>query len=100
MHITLIRPPILVPENNMVVQYTPPIGLAYLAGSIQTAGFDVQVIDGLGEDLDSRHVAESDCFIYGLTIEEVIRRIPEYTNVIGISAAFSFEWPLSLDLIK
>ena len=41
MNVVLIRPPIVVPKSNVVVQYTPPIGLASIAGSVRAAGYKV-----------------------------------------------------------
>lgn len=100
MNVVLIRPPIVVPKSNVVVQYTPPIGLASIAGSVRAAGYKVQLIDGLGEALDARHSVEGDCFLYGLTLDQVVNRINENPDIIGISAAFSFEWPTCQALIQ
>lgn len=98
-HVCLIRPPILVPKSHPIVQFTPPIGITYLAGSLRDANIDVTVIDGLGEALDTRHHADNDCFIYGLHPDEIVARIPVEAKVVGISASFSFEWPTCRDLI-
>lgn len=100
MLISLIRPPILVPANHPIVQFTPPLGIAYLAGSLRAGGFQVIVIDGLGEALDERHPADNDCYLYGLHPDAVVARIPSEAKVIGISASFSFEWPTCRDLIR
>jgi len=97
--VCLVRPPILVPKSHPIVQFTPPIGIVYVAGSLRHAGIDVDVIDALGEALDNRHHAENDCYIYGLHPDEVVARIPDGADVIGISASFSFEWPTCRDLI-
>lgn len=99
MLVSLIRPPILVPASHPIVQFTPPLGIAYLAGSLRAEGFLVNVIDGLGEALDERHPADRDCYLYGLDPDAVVARIPEQAKVIGISAAFSFEWPTCRDII-
>ena len=45
--------------------FTPPLGLAYIAGALRDGGFDVQVIDGVGEALDRRNPVENDCYMYG-----------------------------------
>lgn len=100
LQICLIRPPILVPKSHPIVQFTPPIGTAYLAGSLRDAGYEFSVIDGLGEALDRRHHAENDCYLYGLHPDEIVEQIPDETSVIGISASFSFEWPTCRDLIE
>lgn len=99
MQVCLVRPPILVPKSHPIVQFTPPLGIAYLAGTLRAAGIDVQVVDGLGEALDERHPTINDCYLYGLHPDEVVARIPEGARIIGVSAAFSFEWPTCRDLI-
>lgn len=99
MKICLIRPPILCPKSHPIVQMTPPIGLAYIAGALQAEGHDVALIDGLAESFDTRHAWGHDCYLYGLSLDEIMSRIDEDTDMIGVSAAFSFEWPMCRDLI-
>ena len=48
MKICLIRPSIVVPARNITTMFTPPLGMAYVAGALQAAGFEVQFIDALG----------------------------------------------------
>ena len=99
MKICLIRPSIVVPRGNITSMFTPPLGLAYVAGTLRDAGFDVSFIDAVGESLDTRHPVENDCYLYGLNSEQTIERIPEDVDVIGIHAGFSFEWPYCRSLI-
>ncbi len=99
MKVCLIRPSIVIPRNNQTSMFTPPLGLVYVAGSLRDAGFAVQVIDGVGESLDTRHPAANDCYIYGLSPAEIVDRIDATSRVIGITAGFSFEWPFCRDLI-
>jgi anaerobic magnesium-protoporphyrin IX monomethyl ester cyclase len=99
MDVCLIRPSILVPKSHPIVQFTPPLGIAYLAGTLVAAGISVSVVDGLGEALDERHPANNDCYLYGLHPDAVVARIPKDTQIIGVSASFSFEWPTCRDLI-
>ena len=80
--------------------FTPPLGLAYVAGSLREAGHDVSVIDAVGESLDTRHPAENDCFMYGLTLEQSVDRVPQDVEMIGVNAGFSFEWPTCRSLTK
>lgn len=68
--------------------------------SLRSAGIDVHVVDGLGEALDERYPAGNDCFLYGLHPETIVSKIPSRARVIGISAAFSFEWPTCRALIR
>jgi len=100
MKICLIKPSIVVPAHNLTTMFTPPLGLAYIAGSLRGAGHDVVVVDALGESLDTRHVVRNDCFLYGLSPEETLGRIPADTDIIGVSIGFSFEWPFCRDLIN
>jgi len=99
MKICLIRPPILCPKSHPIVQMTPPIGLAYVAGALQAEGYQVTLIDGLAESFDTRHAWGDDCYLYGLSLDEIMSRVDEDTDMIGVSAAFSFEWPMCRDLI-
>ncbi|MGY8998539.1 MAG: B12-binding domain-containing radical SAM protein [Rhodospirillales bacterium] len=80
--------------------FTPPLGLAYVAGSLREAGFEVQMIDAVGESLDTRHRSANDCYMYGLTQEETIDRIDPLSDIIGVAFGFSFEWPTGRDLIN
>ncbi len=99
MQICLIRPSIVIPANNITSMFTPPVGLAYVAGTLRDAGFDVRLIDGVGEALDVRQAWPNDCFLYGLGLEEIVARIPAGARIIGISAGFSFEWPTCRQLV-
>ena len=96
--ICLIRPSIVVPASNAITIFTPPLGLAYIAGSLRSADFQVQVIDAVGESLDTRHPANNECFSYGLSQEETIERIDPDSKIIGFALGFSFEWPTCRDL--
>jgi anaerobic magnesium-protoporphyrin IX monomethyl ester cyclase len=98
--ICLIRTSIVVPARNQTTMFTPPLGLVYVAGSLRQAGFTVQVIDAVGEGLEERHPAANDCYLFGLTHEETVRRIDPNTTIIGISFGFSFEWPAGRDLAE
>ena len=100
MKICLVRPPIIVPAANIVTIHSPPVGLAYVAGSLREAGLEVSLIDGLGESLDTRHDWVKDCYICGLTLEQVVDRIPDDADMIGVHAGFSFDWPMCKVLIK
>ena len=100
MKICLIKPSIVVPAHNQTVMFTPPLGLAYVAGTLKREGLELGVIDALGESLDTRHEARNDCYLYGLSPKETVARIPDGADVIGISVGFSFEWPFCRDLAR
>ena len=82
--ICLIRPSIVVPAHNITTMFTPPLGLAYVAGALREAGFEVQFIDAVGESLDTRHRADYDCYLYGLSPEQTIEQIDPDTDIIGV----------------
>lgn len=97
--VCLIRPSIVVPANNQTSMFTPPLGLAYVAGTLRAGGHEVSFIDGVGEALDSRHEADNDCYLYGLSLADIVEKVPADVEVIGVACGFSFEWPTCRDLI-
>jgi radical SAM superfamily enzyme YgiQ (UPF0313 family) len=79
---------------------TPALGLAYIAGYIRPHGYDVTIVDAVGEDLSRFRIDERrGILIKGLTFPEIADRIPSDTDVIGFSAMFSAEWPIQRELI-
>lgn len=93
-HLTLIRPPAVSSPRNHSVDLIPPIGLAYVAAALERAGHQVVLIDALGEAPDQRlPAAHPGLVAYGLTIDEIVERIPASTGAIGVSAMFSQQWP-------
>lgn len=69
---------------------TPPLGLAYLAGSIKEAGYGVAVIDMLSEGYNKEKFVRPN-LIYGLDAEDLIERINiEKPTILGFSVLFSF----------
>ena len=97
--ICLIRPSIVVPAKNITTMFTPPLGLAYLAGALRGAGIAVQLIDAVGESLDTRHPAPNDCYYYGLSPAETVDCIDPDCKIVGVAFGFSFEWPACRDLV-
>src|SRR5689334_9510771 len=52
---TLIRMPSVVGRYALTLNRTPPLSVAYLAGSLTAAGHEAQVIDAVGEDIGALH---------------------------------------------
>ena len=100
LRICLIRPSIVVPANNQTTMFTPPLGMAYIAGILHDAAFKVQFIDAVGESLDTRHPLENNCYLYGLSSAQTIAKIHPETEIIGVGFGFSFEWPTCRDLVN
>lgn len=69
---------------------TPPLGLAYLAASLNAAEYRVAVIDMLAEGYNKERLVGSD-LIYGLDTNDLIDRIEkEKPDIVGVSVLFSF----------
>jgi len=97
---TLIRTPSVVGRYALTLNRTPPLSVAYLAGSLTEAGHEAQIIDAVGEALEAMHPGyRPDILINGLTNAEIVERIRADTDLIGISCLFSHEWPLIRQLI-
>jgi anaerobic magnesium-protoporphyrin IX monomethyl ester cyclase len=96
--ITLINPPGLKTFSGLNMHTpNPPIGLAYVAATLKEAGRPYTVIDATGEALDAVHPYpdRTDFMVQGLSIDEVVERLPGETDVIGLSCMFSTLWPLA-----
>ena len=97
---TLIRCPQTFHAYVSAAPAVPPIGLAYVAASLQRAGHEVQIIDATGEAID--HLVAIDrsgrTLRRGLTDDEILNRIGD-ADVIGFSLMFSQDWPVTRSLI-
>lgn len=100
--IALVRGPVVSAEGALNNEATPAIGLAYVAGSARDLGYEVEIIDAIGEGLNRTNSLDwAPGFItIGLPIEETVARIPEGVDVIGVSGMFSGEWPVVRKLIE
>lgn len=100
-HVTLIRPSMVVLRLVQSRSTCPPLGVAYLAGALRTAGHQVEVIDAVGESIFQILPFNNGLdFFHGLTIDETISRINPQTDYIGVSCMFTIEWPLVRQLLK
>lgn len=97
---SLIRTPSVVGRFALTLNRTPPLSVAYLAGSLTAAGHEVQAIDAVGEALGAMHPGyRPDILINGLSVVEIVDRIRPDADFVGISCLFSHEWPLVRQLI-
>ena len=86
--ITLINPPGYKPIQGIGLNSpNPPIGLAYLAGSLEKNGIDYDLIDMTGEAFNqvTKLKGKENIWVLGLTNLQVIDRISMDTDIIGIS---------------
>ena len=81
---------------------SPPIGLAYIGAYIKEHGYNYLAIDSCGEALDQvtplKH--DNDLLIQGLTIRQIIEKIPNNVDVVGLTSLFSHTWFLVKDIIN
>ena len=101
LHVTLVRGPIVSTVRSVNNEATPCIGLAYIAAYIRQHGYDVSIVDAIGEGLDHHWALDRypGYICQGLQFHEIIERLPVHTGVIGFSGMFSGEWPVQRDLI-
>jgi len=100
--VTLVKPPMQVARGNHLTLACPPLGLAYLASTLRARGVEVDIVDAVGEAPAQITPIEGHRHLlrYGLTDEQVVRRIAADTRVIGVSAMFSEEWPVTREVIR
>lgn len=80
---------------------TLPVGPAYLASTLEEAGYQVDIIDAQGESLlDLRSAGNGRYKIQGLSTEKILDRIDPDAAALGISLMFSQEWPLHRELLR
>jgi anaerobic magnesium-protoporphyrin IX monomethyl ester cyclase len=93
-HLTLIRAPFITSTYSFSTVLEPPLGLAYVAAALAHAGHRVTLIDATGEALDQRQPAAHPGLVaHGLSIPEILDRIPDDADAIGVSVMFSQQWP-------
>lgn len=103
MQIALLRFPGVVPAGQFnASSIAPPLSVACLAAYLLRRGLQVKVIDALGEKLDNFEPVpgRKDILSRGLSVDEIIARIPPGTGVIGVSCMFSSEWPFNREVVK
>jgi radical SAM superfamily enzyme YgiQ (UPF0313 family) len=99
--ITLIRPPIFFSRNSYSTPLALPIGLAYLSAALEKAGYSVNFIDCVGNDIDSiRPTYDRRFNSRGMVEGESIKMIHPESDIIGITIMFSQEWPFIREYIN
>jgi anaerobic magnesium-protoporphyrin IX monomethyl ester cyclase len=100
--VCLLRPPSLPVLDVATIDAVMPIGLAYLAGALKVSGERVHVIDAVGEAVNqySAIPGYDRTLLHGLTTPEILDRIPEETEILGITCMFSVEWPFIAVLVQ
>lgn len=75
---------------------SPSIGLAYIGAYLRAKGLDYKGIDACGEAMDQIYPYDDkgEILVQGLTVKQVIERIPKDTKIFGFTCLFSQCWPL------
>jgi len=92
MNICLIRPSTVLRLLSITVKPSAPLGLAFIAGALRAAGHHVTVIDAIAEAPEQFLPFERDIVINGLSNEEILERVPENTDLIGLTIMFTNNW--------
>ena len=98
--ITLIRPHMLIPRYSFTGLTVPPLGLAYVAASLEGQGHCVTLIDAVGEAVEHHAAVREDYVLHGLSTDQILDRVPAETEIIGLSCMFSHEFPIYRSLIE
>jgi len=99
MNVTLISPNILTQKGDLFGSGIPymPIMLVYLAGYLRSKGFEVDIIDAFGISPSNFRV-EKNFIVHGLSISEIIQRLPSKTDAICIYAESVVTHAIVLDI--
>lgn len=99
MHVTLIEPQKYVSATNHASTVAmPPLGLAYVAASLEQAGHHVTIVDAFGMGLE-KFTPFGPVFLRGAANDEAVSAIWADTDVIGLGCMFSCQWPATRLLI-
>lgn len=99
MQITLINPPQFSSGFQVTDGIVPPIGLLYISSVLKKNHFEVNLIDGLGDN-PAQYYEYNKSTYRGLTPDEIIMRIQKDVKIIGITCMFSIAHSLVADLCK
>ncbi|MEM7199924.1 MAG: radical SAM protein [Planctomycetota bacterium] len=101
MKIQLIHPPVYLNVYALTaLRPSLPLGLAYVAASLRSAGHEVSVLDAVGEAPDQvtpglrRQISA-----LGLTPDELVERLDPTADVFGLTNMWSFSWPIVREII-
>ncbi len=100
MRTQLIHPPVYLNVHAMTaLRPSMPLGLAYIAATLEQAGHSVSVIDAVAEAPD-RVTSDGQLHRLGLSPDEIADRIAPDTEVIGVTNMWTFSWPLVRDILR
>jgi anaerobic magnesium-protoporphyrin IX monomethyl ester cyclase len=91
--VMLIKPNILVQKGfTLHSRMSPPVGLAYIASSLLSAGYEAEIIDMVAEAPDKEWPYKDTHMGYGLTSDDLIERVkssqPHLVGIGGFTSQF------------
>lgn len=98
--IILINPPQVFTKNQVASGITPPLGIAYLAAILEQHELSVDIIDAVGLEPGTITPFEKETFVRGLTFEDIVGRLDDQVEIVGISNLFSFAYPVVQELCR
>ena len=100
--ITFCKPFVVFSKNSYSSPVTLPLGLAYLGGVLEKAGYKIKIIDATGGERPIKITRSKDnqYNLQGLTSDEILEKIDPNTFIFGISLMFSQEWIVHRSLIE
>src|SRR3989338_3074585 len=88
--VTLIRGPLVAPLGSLNNEPTPALGLAFLAGTLKEAGFDVRGIDATPENINQiKPITNPKIKNKGLGMKEIIKKISPIPSPLYCSWVFA-----------
>lgn len=92
--VLLIFPPSRTRLSTLSWILDHPLGISYIAAVLRKE-LDVKILDATAEGFYESEQVNEDTLQYGLSYEEIIRRVDEYKpDVVGISCLFSNQFPI------
>lgn len=100
MNVTLIEPSrYYSPTSPVSTVVIPPLGLAYIAGTLENAGHKVHIVDALSQGFDQFTPFKS-IYLRGLSNAQICAQIPPDTELIGVTCMFSAQWVNVRELLR
>lgn len=85
----LINPSNAMPKDS-VRRLAPPLGILYLAAVLKKENYDVNILDSTCEGYHNILSVENNYIKYGLTDDDIRKRIKEYNpDIVGVTSMFS-----------
>jgi anaerobic magnesium-protoporphyrin IX monomethyl ester cyclase len=98
--VVLLRPQRVYKKYNKALKPAPPLGLAILASVLKEQGHEVVIIDSIVEKIDQEEIIYGDIMLNGMSHHEIIDRIPQDADIVGVSCMFTVDWLGTRDLIN